>query len=421
MRIRFCGIILAALGGVTLASGQNLDYRLEMSGLFDNREFKGDMVPQTIYAESFSPQLGVTYNGGSLMVGLTKIYEFGSTKENHISPELILYFTYLDNRFQSTFGVFPRTLLQRPLPDAFEYDSIAFFNPNIQGTLFQFDAEKFSTEFYCNWYSRQTWTDREIFRLVSDGTLTLVSKPNKAAPSRANGRTDGRNVEGTPRRTRETSPREDGRNPEATQERTRETSPREDERNPEATQRRTRETSPREDVEILSLGWYGAMTHYAKTKTGVGENLYEKFMIYPYLSLNLQPFVPVLNTLGADAGVLASSIRNRGLEHFENCVGFMGNVHASWKAFEVKNTLYAGREQLIYLDDHRAGLLFHQSDPFYNHSFYDRLDMTAVLAKRKSFQVEAGWTLHFTPGQMHNQQLIKVKYLLDSNGHHLNP
>lgn len=343
-------ILLAALGGVTLASGQNLDYRLEMNGLFDNREFKGDMVPQTIYAESFSPQLGVTYNGGSLMVGLTKIYEFGSTQENRISPELILYFTYLNNRFQSTFGVFPRTLLQRPLPDAFEYDSIAFFNPNIQGTLFQFDAEKFSTEFYCNWYSRQTWTDREIFRLVSDGTLTLVSKE-----------------------------------------------------------------------EILSLGWYGAMTHYAKTKSGVGENLYEKFMIYPYLSLNLQPFVPVLNTLGADAGVLASSIRNRGLEHFENCVGFMGNIHASWKAFEVKNTLYAGREQLIYLDDHRAGLLFHQSDPFYNHSFYDRLDMTAVLAKRKSFQVEAGWTLHFTPGQMHNQQLIKVKYLLDSNGHHLNP
>lgn len=340
--------ILAILAIPMLGICQRGETRFEMDGLFDNREFKADMQPQTIYAESFSPQIGFSYEGGTIMGGFTKIYEFGSTKENRISPELILYFMYKAENFQSIFGVFPRSMLQKKLPAAFEYDSISYYNPNIQGTLFQYSKDRFQTEFYCNWYSRQTYTDREIFRLVSDGGFNMDSD------------------------------------------------------------------------HTLGAGWYATLTHYAKTKTGIGENLYEKFMAYPYIHLNLQNAVPVLDNLYIDAGVLASSIRNRGLEHFENCVGYLGNIYANYKRIEVRNTTYAGRKQMIYLDDHRAGLLFHQNDPFYNHSFYDRLDMNLVFMKSSTFQGDIGWSLHFTPGQMHNQQVIRIRYCLDSNGHHLN-
>jgi hypothetical protein len=61
--------------------------------------------------------------------------------------------------------------LQRELPEAFLYDSIAFFEPLIGGTLLQYRGEILSTELYCNWYSRQSETRREAFRIVWDGYL----------------------------------------------------------------------------------------------------------------------------------------------------------------------------------------------------------------------------------------------------------
>ena len=146
---------------------QTLYADLQFDGLFDNREYKNDMLPQTIYGMRIMPKVGVIYDRSTLMMGFSKIWEFGA--DDRIDPDVILYYKYQGHKWNALFGSIPRDELQRQLPDALLYDSIAFFEPTISGTLLQRHGEFWQTELYCNWFSRQTETQREAFRIVWDG------------------------------------------------------------------------------------------------------------------------------------------------------------------------------------------------------------------------------------------------------------
>ena len=146
---------------------QTLYSEIAFDGLFDNREYKNDMLPQTIYGMRLMPQIGIIKERNELMAGFSKIWEFGA--DDRIDPDIILYYRYRGGKWNALFGSIPRDALQRQLPDALLYDSIAFFEPTISGTLFQRHGEFWQTELYCNWFSRQTETQREAFRIVWDG------------------------------------------------------------------------------------------------------------------------------------------------------------------------------------------------------------------------------------------------------------
>jgi hypothetical protein len=146
---------------------QTLYTELEFDGLFDNREYKNDMLPQTIYGMRVMPKIGIIKDQNTFMAGFSKIWEFGA--EDRIDPSVILYYKYQGSHWNALFGSIPRDMLQRQLPDALLYDSIAFFEPTISGTLFQRRGKYWQTELYCNWFSRQTEKQREAFRIVWDG------------------------------------------------------------------------------------------------------------------------------------------------------------------------------------------------------------------------------------------------------------
>jgi hypothetical protein len=149
------------------AYGQLLRADLAFDGLFDNREFKNDMLPQTIYGMRVMPQIGIDYGKHSLVAGLSKVWEFGS--DQTIDPDVIMYYQYGGEKWTTMFGAIPRKNLQRQLPDAFLYDSIAFFDATIGGTVIQYHGRLLQSELYCNWFSRQSYTKREAFRIVWDG------------------------------------------------------------------------------------------------------------------------------------------------------------------------------------------------------------------------------------------------------------
>ena len=138
-----------------------------VDGLFDNREYKADMTPQTIYGIRIMPEVGFDYGKHRIMGGLSKIWEFGS--DSIIKPDAICYYSYMGDKWSTSFGFIPRGNLQRQLPDAFLYDSIAFFEPVIGGTLIQYNGKWIQSELYCNWFSRQSDTRREAFRIIWDG------------------------------------------------------------------------------------------------------------------------------------------------------------------------------------------------------------------------------------------------------------
>lgn len=321
------------------ANGQRLRADLNFDGLFDNREFKGDMRPQTIYGMRIMPKVGIDFpsQGGdhTIMAGFSRIWEFGAN--DSISPEIILYYRYGGKKWVSYFGAIPRHNLQRQLPDAFLYDSIAFFEPTIGGTLIQYNGKRLQTELYCNWFSRQTETDREAFRIVWDGYA---------------------------------------------------------------------------GTGVFGAGWFTAMTHYAKPKEP-GHYIYEKFQLNPYLSLNLSPASGLW--LKAYAGLLCSLVRCRKDGEWHNPTGFLGDLQLGWRMFDIKSTVYSGESQQPFLEDPEAGLSFHRSDPFYNHTFYNRTELGVMFVADRNVQFGFRWNLHFTPHTpVHNQQLITVRCALDT-------
>lgn len=316
---------------------QKLLADVSFDGLFDNREFKNDMLPQTIYGMRIMPQAGIAYGQHSLMAGISKIWEFGS--ESTLTPDVILYYRYGGESWNSYFGAIPRSKLQRQLPDALLYDSIAFFEPTIGGTLIQYNADSWNTELYCNWFSRQSETRREAFRIVWDGYWHT------------------------------------GRG-------------------------------------LLGAGWFVAMTHYAKPKEP-GHYIYEKFQLNPYISLDLTGITAPDLTIRANAGVLCSLVRWRKEDMWRTPTGFLGDITVGWRMFDIKSTVFAGSSQQPFLDDPEAGLSFHRSDPFYNHTFYNRTELGVKFVADDNVEFGFRWNLHFTPGApVHNQQMITVRYRL---------
>ncbi|HZK03847.1 MAG TPA: hypothetical protein VFC94_05510 [Bacteroidaceae bacterium] len=316
-------------------SAQKLEWNVSLYELFDNREYKGDMMPQTIYGARISPEIGISVDSTILMIGNSWISEFGTSEKK--DAEITLYLKHKKNRITGIFGVFPRRDLNIQLPDVFLYDSIAFFSPNIMGTLLQYTGERFFSDLYCNWFSRQSATDREAFRIVSDGVYK-----NKN----------------------------------------------------------------------ISTGWFMALTHYAGTFAG--ESIYEKFMFNPYLELNLASFL-FLNDINIRGGALISNIRYRANNRWYSPMGFLGHIHGKWKCLDINSLFYAGDKQQKYLESPQAGISFHRGDPFYNHTFYNRTDITLLLAKTEYVDAVFTWSLHFTPNtDIHHQQLIKLNFFINS-------
>ena len=329
-----CLIAFSILSLISLrGQGQEFKADLNFDGLFDNREYKGDMLPQTIYGMRIMPQVGIGYKAHTLMAGFSKIWEFGA--DDVINPDIVLYYKYGGEKWSTSFGSIPRRNLQRQLPDAFLYDSIAFFEPTIGGTLIQYKGKYWQSELYCNWFSRQTFTNREAFRIVWDGFV---------------------------------------------------------------------------GTGMIGGGWFVAMTHFANTMQH-NHALYEKFQFNPYLSFDLSKGLESDFKVKADAGMLFSIVHCRAHDFWYTPMGFLGDIQLGWKRFDIKSTVFAGAPQQPYLNDPEAGLKFHRSDPFYNHSFYNKTEMGIMFISDENVQLGFRWNFHFTPGTpMHNQQLITLRY-----------
>lgn len=335
-RTRIFLIMTAALFCIG-AVGQDFGWTLKFDGLFDNREYKNDMLPQTIYGMRVMPEVSIGRDMSRLNAGFSLISEFGARDDDPLT-DLILYYTARKGKWTAHFGNIPRYHLMRQLPDAFLYDSIAFFEPMIGGTLFQYGNRRLTSELYCNWTGRQSETRRETFRIVWDGYIGS-------------------------------------------------------------------------DIKGFGGGWFAALTHYAKPKEP-GHYIYEKIQLNPYLSARYRSGDILLS---ADAGLLCSLVRCRKEENWHTPAGFLASLKAKWRIVDLSSTVYAGDSQQPFLNDPEAGLAFHRSDPFYNHSFYNRTGLGVRLFSDDHVDFSFRWNLHFTPDTpVHNQQLITVKFFTGS-------
>lgn len=155
------------------ANAQKFLWEVDFTGFFDNREFKAPyQTPQTFFGTRLSPAIGVAIKDEhELMGGLSWMREFGSHKDRKI--DWTVFYRYNTPKLKASFGSFPRRLLVEEYPSALVYDSILYYNPNINGALIQYFTPAGHVEAHIDWRSQQTKTDREIFTMASSGRFNL--------------------------------------------------------------------------------------------------------------------------------------------------------------------------------------------------------------------------------------------------------
>ncbi|MGL5015331.1 MAG: hypothetical protein ACRC6V_13750 [Bacteroidales bacterium] len=164
---RFVIIVLGVMLGLNLeAQNLKLAYEADFNAFFDNREFSSEFAQsQTIFGARIAPEIGVSFNGNNrLMVGINYLQEFGN-KSFDTRPDYTIYYQYTNDWFNGIGGSFGRRNLMGNYPTAMFADSIAYYDANLEGCLFQFYNNNGYVEFFCDWFGRQNDKIREKFML----------------------------------------------------------------------------------------------------------------------------------------------------------------------------------------------------------------------------------------------------------------
>lgn len=160
------------LGTIPVLKAQNLLWKVDMTGFFDNREYKSPyQTSQTFFGTRLSPEigLGIDKDRHRIMVGGSWIQSFGSPlKDSEFKPTV--YYQYSGrNGFSMNVGSFARTHLIESLPAILLYDSLTYFRPNIEGVLFQYQRDRGYGEVFIDWRRKQTEQEREAFLISASG------------------------------------------------------------------------------------------------------------------------------------------------------------------------------------------------------------------------------------------------------------
>lgn len=184
-------------------------YDVDFLTYFDNREYKKVyQEPQTIFGFRLSPEIGlgiVERNGVShkLMAGVSYLQPLGGNWKD-VKLSATAYYQLRYKGITMNLGAVPYKYFIRQLPDFMRYDSVAYYHPNIQGALMQYESKWGFVEFMCDWWGMQRVDQREMFRLTVDGEFRYTGlfrymiggvaqmghKANKKSPSPREGVAD---------------------------------------------------------------------------------------------------------------------------------------------------------------------------------------------------------------------------------------
>lgn len=149
---------------------QNFKYSLLYEGIGDNREYFSYIAkPQTILGSRAAFELGLQTDEHQMRIGLSQLYEFGSSIDFH-DPKLIVYYQFKNNNLEFDFGAFPRRN-KIDFPLAMLTDTLQYYRPMVEGMFGQYNWSWGYQNGFVDWYSRQTNTDRESFMAGFSGEI----------------------------------------------------------------------------------------------------------------------------------------------------------------------------------------------------------------------------------------------------------
>jgi hypothetical protein len=90
--------------------------------------------------------------------------------------------------------------------------------------------------------------------------------------------------------------------------------------------------------------------------------------------------------------------------------GLQVDVTAEYRFAGIRNSLYAGRGQMHFYNDHENDLYW--GDPAYRAGLYNRSDIYIKFLKKRGVDLELTWSLHFLEGKLFNEQMLKLRVVL---------
>lgn len=176
MRRRHLHLLLLTLalaaGSLAGLSAQRLEWAVDFNTVFDNREGDNRMTDtRTFFHTQLAPEIGLSLLGGEhrLMGGVVWTQPIGCEWEGHrVSPTL--YYRYKGSRgWSMALGMFPRTLMRRPMPDYIWNDSVKYMQRNIRGAMAAYEGRDGYFEGIVDWRAMQSQTRREAFNIIARG------------------------------------------------------------------------------------------------------------------------------------------------------------------------------------------------------------------------------------------------------------
>lgn len=166
-------IFAMALGLINLQAQElTPTWDLDYQWLFDNREYKSEYtIPQTIFGSKLEPQLGLEWNqNNSINIGAEIFTSMG--KENFFESALpLIYYNYSSPKINLAAGILPRSSMMGDYPTAFFSDSIKYYQPIIQGGLFNYAGKHGYIEMGCSWVGLLSEDRREQFMIFSSAEV----------------------------------------------------------------------------------------------------------------------------------------------------------------------------------------------------------------------------------------------------------
>lgn len=154
------------------AQGQEIEWNVKSTGFFDNLEYP------TPYRDSktmdglwLQPSVALRWDEKhSLHAGFGGRAEWGDEK-NFVDPTLELYYEYSTSPLRFLFGSFSRDEMRGDWPTALISDSVRYYDPMMEGFLFQHSKGESYVEAFVDWTGARTKQRREQFMAGGSGLL----------------------------------------------------------------------------------------------------------------------------------------------------------------------------------------------------------------------------------------------------------
>lgn len=168
-------LITISLFVANTAFAQRFLWSVDFDYQFNNKEYANSALAESVtyYGARLTPQVGLGWeSGNALMVGVDLLNDFG-TGISDISTEMVVYYRYKNAKTGVYAGRFPRRNMIGVYSNAFFSDYISYYDSNLDGFLFNYQAKRGYVEVAFDWNSMLADNVREKFMIFSAGRLDV--------------------------------------------------------------------------------------------------------------------------------------------------------------------------------------------------------------------------------------------------------